>query len=154
VKNNFWLSRIYTYLEQSNELISGCSGIIEVATTKIQKNQFKGNLKIQFDKLAFENKKSNLYLQIHIFTPNDLEKPIIILQSPIFKVYSRKPSVTTTTTTTNNAKKRKLVDLSEDTTTNNNNNNMEEFKNKLDELLKIYNKKIKSWRTKNSYSIS
>lgn len=85
----------------------GClKGTIEAALTKPPrtKKKMKGDLNVQIDGLSYYHEKKEYCLELNYFLPNELEKPVLTLLSPKFRVYARKPSK-------NKGQKRKINSL-------------------------------------------
>lgn len=68
------------------------SGIIETALTK-GKDSLDGKMRVQFTDVSYHHDKGYFYFRISYFDPSNLLQPIIVLKSPPFRVYARKPSI-------------------------------------------------------------
>jgi len=95
---------------------------------KMKKKEISGVLKVQFTDVSYHHKKCDFCWEISIFTPNELNNPILKIRSSSFKVFARKPSQVAATT----KKKRKKDEESD----------FELFCNRLEELVK-FTKKLK-----------
>jgi hypothetical protein len=88
----FVLARI-SILEDSvqKEASEPLSGTVESAMSR-EKNNYRGLLKVQISpKLTHYHTKSSYCFEIRILDPQNLEKEIISMKSPSFKIYARKP---------------------------------------------------------------
>jgi len=68
------------------------SGMIETALTKT-KESLDGKMRIQFTDVSYHHDKGYFHFKISYFDPSNLIQPIIMLKSPPFRVYARKPSI-------------------------------------------------------------
>ena len=70
--------------------------------------KFSGQNKVQFNRISSYRDKKQFQYRVQYFTPSNLEVPLLVMQSPAFYVYSRKPSINvdSTTMTSNNPTKR------------------------------------------------
>jgi len=143
----FLLSKIYVVESTTGEIVqknnkSVLKGTIECAITnsseKNEEKEISGVLKVQFTDVSYHHKKCDFCWEISIFTPNELNNPILKIRSSSFKVFARKPSQVAATT----KKKRKKDEESD----------FELFCNRLEELVK-FTKKLKTEERKTALSL-
>jgi hypothetical protein len=68
------------------------SGVLDTALTKTT-DSLEGKMRIQFTEVSYHFDKGSFILQISYYDPSNLNDPIIILKSPSFRVFARKPSI-------------------------------------------------------------
>jgi len=143
----FLLAKIYVVESNTGEIVqknnkSVLKGTIECAITnsseKNEEKEISGVLKVQFTDVSYHHKKCDFCWEISIFTPNELNNPILKIRSSSFKVFARKPSQVAATT----KKKRKKDEESD----------FELFCNRLEELVK-FTKKLKTEERKTALSL-
>jgi len=85
-------SKTFEVVKKNNKDV--LKGVIESALTQSNndKHVFNGTLKVQFVDISYHHEKREFCWEIHYFTPDDLQNPIIIKRSAAFRVYARKPN--------------------------------------------------------------
>jgi hypothetical protein len=96
----FLLVRIECYDFATNELILNqdgepiITGTLDCGVTRNEEDQsFESQMKIQFTEVSFHYDNKNFCLKISYFRNDDLVNPIMVLASPSYKVYARKPTL-------------------------------------------------------------
>jgi len=128
-------SRTFEIVKKNNKDV--LKGIVESALTQgsQDKNIFNGTLKVQFMDISYHHEKREFCWEIHYFTPDDLQNPILIKRSAPFRVYARKPNQNRPKRkkeSDSSSRKKKKVDQSP---------NFIEFCRRLEELVD-FNKKL------------
>src|SRR5690606_382584 len=80
-------SKTFEVVKKNNKDV--LKGVIESALTQSNndKHVFNGTLKVQFVDISYHHEKREFCWEIHYFTPDDLQNPIIIKRSAAFRVY-------------------------------------------------------------------
>jgi len=105
-------------------------GVTESCLTKDENGNLKMKLKFQFGDLS-HNEKKDCRFQLCLYTPSDLLRPILVLQSTCFKIYARR---------TGNVEKRSREEIKLVTNKKIKSTSLDDYMKTLEDLVQFKNK--------------